>query len=113
MAACEGRQLGLIDNWLRHIKDMIAQHRPELDAIADATKRVDRVCELNVVEQVYNVCHTTIVQNAWARGQVVSVHGLVYALGDGLLRDLAVRVSGPTQLDALYRMRAEVRPKSR
>ncbi len=107
MAACEDRQLGLIDNWLRHIKDMIAQHQPELARIPAPQARTDRVCELNVIEQVYNVCHTTILQNAWARGQEVSVHGLVYGLGDGLLRDLAVRVSGPTQLDALYRMRTE------
>jgi carbonic anhydrase len=108
-AACEDRQLGLIDNWLRHIKDMIIQHQAELEAIPDPQARTDRVCELNVIEQVYNVCHTTIVQNAWARGHALSVHGLVYGLADGLLRDLAVRVSGPTQLDALYRMRTERR----
>jgi carbonic anhydrase len=107
LAAYENRQLGLIDNWLRHIKDTIAQHQAELERLPDSTARANRVCELNVVEQVYNVCHTTIVQNAWARGQALSVHGLVYGLGDGLLRDLAVRVSGPAQLDALYRMPTE------
>jgi len=112
-AACQDRQLGLIDNWLRHIKDLIAQHQEELEAIADPTSRADRVCELSVIEQVYNVCQTTIVQNAWARGHSLSVHGLVYGLADGLLRDLAVRISGPTQLDALYRMRTERRAVSR
>jgi carbonic anhydrase len=106
-AACEDRQLGLIDNWLRHIKDVIAKHQAELDTLPDPKARAHRVCELNVIEQVYSVCHTTIVQNAWARGQEVSVHGLVYDLRDGLLRDLAVRVSGPAQLDAAYRMRTE------
>jgi len=105
-AACENRQLGLIDNWLRHIKDLIAQYQAELDVITDPAARSNRVCELNVIEQVRNVCQTTIVQNAWARGQALSVHGLVYGLGDGLLRDLAVRISGPMQVDALYRMRS-------
>ena len=104
--ACENRELGLIDNWLRHIKDTMAQHSEELDAIVDPAARADRVCELSVIEQVYNVCRTTIVQGAWARGQELSAHGLVYGLHDGLLRDLAVRVSGPAQLDGLHRMRA-------
>jgi carbonic anhydrase len=108
-AACEDRQLGLIDNWLRHIKDLMARHQEALQAIADGRAREDRVCELNVVEQVYNVCHTTIVQNAWARGQALSVHGLVYGLSDGLLRDLAVRVDSPAQLAALYRMQTAER----
>jgi carbonic anhydrase len=108
-AACEDLQLGLIDNWLRHIKDLIVQHQADLDPIKDPQARADRVCELSVIEQVYNVCHTTIVQNAWARGHELTVHGLVYGLADGLLRDLAVRVSGPTQLDSLYRMRTERR----
>ncbi len=103
-AACENRQLGLIDNWLRHIKDVYSRHREELEAIADPAARADRLCELNVVEQVRNVCHTTIVQNAWARGQALAVHGLIYGLTDGLLRDLAVRITGPAQLDAIYRM---------
>jgi carbonic anhydrase len=107
LAAYENRQLGLIDNWLRHIKDTIAQHQVELARLPDPAARANRVCELNVVEQVYNVCHTTIVQNAWAGGQVLSVHGLIYGVGDGLLRDLAVRVNDPAQLDALYCMRKE------
>ena len=104
-AACGAKQFGLIDNWLRHIKDIYARHRKELDAIADTRARGDRLCELNVIEQVKNVCHTTIVQNAWAARQPLSVHGLIYGLHDGLLRDLAVRVTDAEQLETIYRVR--------
>jgi carbonic anhydrase len=91
-AALVGARHGLIDNWLRHVADVAEKHAEELDALSDET-RGDRLCELNVVEQVANVCHTTIVRDAWARGQNLTVHGLVYALDDGLLRDLGVSVS--------------------
>ena len=104
-AACGNDQFGLIDNWLRHIKDNYARHKKELDAIADPKERGDRLCELNVVEQVKNVCHTTIVQNAWATGRPLSVHGLIYGLQDGLLRDLAVRVTNAEQLESIYQVR--------
>jgi carbonic anhydrase len=104
-AACGTRHFGLIDNWLRNIKDIYVRHRPELDQIADAKQRGDRLCELNVIEQVKNVCHTTIVQSAWTNGQRLSVHGLIYGLADGLLRDLAVRISNAEQLEAVYRLR--------
>ena len=104
-AACGSRQFGLLDNWLRNIKDIYARHRAELDGIADLKNRVDRLCELNVMEQVRNACHTTIVQNAWLSGHPLSVHGLIYGLNDGLLRDLAVRVTNSDQLDAIYRLR--------
>lgn len=104
-AACSSRQFGLIDNWLRNIKDIYARHRAELDGIANPKTRVDRLCELNVIEQVKNVCHTTIVQNAWSSGRPLSVHGLIYGLHDGLLRDLAVRVTDSDQLEAIYRLR--------
>lgn len=103
-AACGSRPYGLIDNWLRNIKDIYTRHAAELDAIPDANTRGDRLCELNVIEQVKNVCHTTIVQNAWASGKTLSVHGLIYDLTDGLLRDLAVRISNPDQLEAVYRL---------
>lgn len=103
-AACGTKQFGLIDNWLRHIKDNYVRHKHELDLIADGTARADRMCELNVVEQVKNVCHTTIVQNAWSNGQQLSVHGLIYGLHDGLLRDLAVRIANTDQLDTIYHM---------
>lgn len=104
-AACGTKQFGLIDNWLRHIKDNYVRHKHELDQIEDETARGDRMCELNVIEQVKNVCHTTIVQNAWSTGQPLSVHGVIYGLHDGLLRDLAVRVANTDQLDSIYRMK--------
>jgi len=104
-AACGARQLGLIDNWLRNIKDIYVRHKTELNAIEEPVKRGDRLCELNVVEQVKNVCHTTIVQNAWASGKALSVHGLIYSLSDGLLQDLAVRITNADQLDEIYRTR--------
>jgi len=88
-AALHGSRHGLIDNWLRHVADVGEKHAGELHSLpADA--RHDRLCELNVVEQVANVCQTTIVEDAWARGQELAVHGVVYGLRDGLLRDLAV-----------------------
>lgn len=107
-AACDSKQLGLIDNWLRHIKDIYIRHQAELDGIPDTRVRGDRLCELNVVEQVKNVCHTTIVQNAWTQGRRLSVHGLIYSLSDGLLRDLAVRITNADQLAEIYRTRTGV-----
>ena len=103
-AACDNRQLGLIDNWLRNIKDTYTRHREELDQVDDAAARANRLCELNVLAQVHSVCHTTIVQNAWAAGQALSVHGLIYSLKDGLLHDLALQVNRQDQLDEIYRM---------
>jgi carbonic anhydrase len=88
-AALEGARHGLIDNWLRHVADVAESHAAELALLADG-ERLARLCELNVVEQVANVCRTTIVEEAWARGEDVTVHGLVYDLEDGLLRDLDV-----------------------
>ncbi len=105
-AAMGHRQLGLIDNWLRHIKDVYRVHAHDLDAIDDEHSRADRLCELNVVEQVRNVCHTTIVQNAWARGQPLAVHGWVYGLSDGRVKDLDVSVDGRRDIDRLYHMNA-------
>ena len=97
-AALAPQRLGLIDNWLRHIRDVAAVHRDELAALADPEARADRLAELNVATQVANVCHTTIVQDAWQRGQAVSVHGWIYALSDGLLRDLGPGVASPEQI---------------
>lgn len=88
-AAYEGTRHGLIDNWLRHVTDVEQTHAPELAGLPEGA-RLDRLCELNVVEQVANVCATTIVGDAWGRGQELTVHGLVYDLRDGLLRDLGV-----------------------
>jgi len=94
-AAASSVSLGLIDNWLRHVKDVRDRYLDVLDGIADENARVDRLCELNVVAQVRNVSQTTIVQDAWRRGQPLSVHGWIYSLQDGLLRDLHVSAAGP------------------
>ena len=92
-AAVCNQQLGLIDNWLRHVQDVAYKHIGALATLTDENERVDRVCELNVLEQVANVCQTTVVQDAWRRGQEVSVHGWIYRLDDGLIRNLGVRTS--------------------
>ena len=102
-AAMGHEQLGLIDNWLRHIKDVYGRHESELEALG-RQQRADRLCEFNVAAQVRNVCHTTIVQDAWKRGQALAVHGWIYGLADGLLKDLDVSVNGAEALDRIYRM---------
>jgi carbonic anhydrase len=104
-AAMTSQPLGLIDNWLRHVRDVSMAHHDELAAIADPAAREDRLCELNVAAQVANVCHTTIVQDAWRRGQPLAVHGWIYALADGLLRDLGLVVESTEQIPQAYRMR--------
>jgi carbonic anhydrase len=91
-AAVMKERHGLVDNWLRHIEDVQQQHVQPLRSIADPAQRVDRLCELNVIEQVANVCRTSIVEDAWARGQPLTVHGWIYGIHDGLLRDLNVTV---------------------
>ncbi len=101
-AALRNDRLGLIDNWLRHVQDVRGKHRSQIDALPDETSRHDRLCELNVIEQVVNVSQTTVVQEAWARGQKLSVHGLIYGLGDGLLRDLGIGVSSMSDLAVRY-----------
>ncbi len=101
-AAWEGRPLGLIDNWLRHIEDVAAPHRAALEAIADATERFDRLAELNVLGQVVHVCRTTIIQDAWRRGQPIDVHGWIYGLKDGRLRDLGLTREGLDGLDEAH-----------
>ena len=92
-AALRDDRLGLVDNWLRHVQDVRWKHQTELDVLPTEEKRHDRLCELNVVEQVVNVSQTTIVRDAWARGQPLDVHGWIYDLHDGLLRDLGVSVN--------------------
>ena len=94
-AAMDNLQLGLIDNWLRHVQDVVHEHEEMLATINDEDERFDRLCELNVIEQVRNVGRTTIVQSAWQRGQEVVVHGWIYGLHDGLLRDLGVSIDNP------------------
>ncbi len=103
-AAMSPQPLGLIDNWLRHIRDVHLWNREELGAIKDPVARADRLAELNVEAQVANVCHTTIVQDAWRRGQPVMVHGWIYSLRDGLLRDLGLAIEGREQIPEEYRL---------
>jgi len=103
-AAYDNLDTGLADNWLRNIKDIQHRHQAELDAIPDESDRLARLCELNVMNQVANVCHTTIAQSAWARGQSLAVHGWVYSLRDGLLKDLGCTVDGAEQIPVAYRV---------
>ncbi len=91
-AAFQDQRVGLVDNWLRHVQDVRSKHRDELDALATEQAQLDRLSELNVIEQVSNVSQTTVVQDAWSRGQKLSVHGVIYGLQDGLLRDLDITV---------------------
>jgi carbonic anhydrase len=98
-AAIDGGRRGLIDHWLHPIREVAHDHRRELDAIAAGKPRLDRLCELNVVRQVRNVASDVFVQEAWSRGQKLSVHGWVYAIGDGLVRDLDVTMRRPEDLD--------------
>ncbi|TFZ00013.1 carbonate dehydratase [Ramlibacter rhizophilus] len=102
LAALQGVRVGLADNWLRHVKDVMDRHRALLDQVP-AAHRGDALCELNVIEQVVNVAQTTVVQDAWSRGQPLTLHGWVYGLSDGLLKDLRMSASGAEQLDACYR----------
>lgn len=102
--AMRNEELGLIDNWLRYIKDVYERNHAELEAIPDEHTRLDRLCELHVGQQVANVCHTTIVQNAWRHGQVVTVHGFIYSITDGLLKDLGFDIRGPAQIPPIYRI---------
>ena len=96
-AAARGDRLGLIDNWLRHVQDVREKHAGTLAAIGDDEKRIDRLCELNVIEQAWNVSQTTVVLDAWKRGQDLTVHGWIYGIEDGLLRDLGVSTASPEQ----------------
>lgn len=100
-AAMGNKQLGLVDNWLRNIKDVYAQSKEELELL-DEKKRLDRLVELNVMQQVMNIGHTTIVQNAWARKQEVCIHGWVYEIGTGKLRNLNCTVSSLAQVENIY-----------
>jgi carbonic anhydrase len=101
-AALENIRVGLADNWLRHIKDVRDRHSA-LIAAAPESARLDILCELNVIEQVMNVAQTTVMQDAWSRGQKVSLHGWVYGLKDGLLQDLHITLDGLEGMDSLYR----------
>lgn len=101
-AAMQNLQLGLTDNWLRHVQDVMHNHEALLEGIEDEHQRLNKLCELNVIEQVLNVSRTTIVQNAWTRGQELAIHGWIYGIGDGLLRDLDICITNPSELSAAY-----------
>ena len=101
-AALRCERVGLADNWLRHVHDVGEKHECRLSVLPDEGARGDRLCELNVIEQVANVCQTSIVRDAWARGQPLCLHGWIYGLRDGLLRDLKCSVTGPRDVEKKY-----------
>ncbi|MET4692445.1 carbonate dehydratase [Endozoicomonas lisbonensis] len=100
--ATRNSKLGMIDNWLRHVQDVKHKHKEALDRITSDQTLFNRMCELNVLEQVVNVCQTTVVQDAWDRGQDLAVHSWIYGLKDGLLRDLGMCVTAPEELEPLH-----------
>lgn len=102
-AALDGARIGLADNWIRHIQDVRHRHRQLLDSLPEAL-RADALCDLNVIEQVVNVCVSTVMVDAWAKGQKVNIHGWAFGVHDGLLQDLKMTISDPADLDALYRL---------
>ena len=103
LAAMRNLRLGLIDNWLRHVQDVMQKYDATLSRIADETPRLNKLCELNVIEQVLSVGRTTIVQSAWERGQELAIHGWIYGLHNGILRDLKMCVTNPEELSAAER----------
>ena len=103
-AALLDRRIGLADNWIRHVQDVRNKHRTWLDGMDDEEQRLKALCELNVLEQSLNVCETTVVKDAWERGQGVVVHGWVYGLHNGLLQDLRMTVGSAADVAAAYGM---------
>jgi carbonic anhydrase len=102
VAAHDHLKLGLIDNWLRHVQDVAQRHRTLLARKKGREERIARLCELNVIEQVVNIAQTTVVQDAWARGQMLTVHGWIYGVQNGLIRDLEISVSQAETLQGTY-----------
>ena len=103
-AALMGERHGLVDNWLRHVQDVSLKHSENLDKISDNHLRINKLCELNVVEQVINVCQTTILQDAWERKHNISVHGWIYGINDGLLKDLNMCISDSLEINQTYKL---------
>lgn len=101
-AAIDDGRLGLTDNWIQHIKDIRGKHREIINALADDKSQHDTLCELNVIEQVINVCYTTIVQDAWSRNQGLSIHGWIYGINDGILKDLNVAIDNANEIKTAY-----------
>jgi len=104
-AAVDNREHGLIDNWLRNIKDVYRLHQGKIDSLQNEQDKLNLLCELNVAEQVANVCHTSIVQSAWKAGQDLTVHGWAYSIEDGILKDLNVCVSNSTEISQTHRLK--------
>ncbi len=111
-AALEGEGSGLIRNWLRHVRDVYDKHEDQLVSLDSEQARFDRLCELNVMEQVLHVCQTSTVQDAWARGQSLSVHGWIYSVADGLLRDLDVCMTSADEMGDIYAKAVGATPSS-
>ena len=101
-AALQNQRVGLADNWLHHVHDVRSKHDARVAAIEDVPQRIDHLCELNVIEQVANVCQTTVVRDAWERGQALAVHGWVYGLKDGLVCDLGTTVTKAAEARVAY-----------
>ncbi len=101
-AVIEEQRVGLVDNWLRHVGDVAAKHAALLQPLTDMARRHDRLCELNAIEQALNVCHTTVVQEAWERGQDLSVHAWIYGLADGRIHDLGLDIGSRDTIDASH-----------
>ncbi len=104
-AAMENKVHGLIDNWIRNIKDIHRYHKAEIDSLQNEKEKIDLLCELNVVEQVANISHTAIVQEAWNSGQKLSVHGWIYSIEDGILKDLDVCTTSPDEISQTHRLK--------
>ena len=104
LAALQGRRLGLIDNWLQHVRDVALAHREHLDRLPDEAARHASLCELNVAQQVRNVCRTTVVTDAWRRKQPLAVYGFIYHIEDGLLHDLGLLLDSPDDPDAIRQL---------
>ena len=103
-AAMDNQEHGMIDNWLRHIKDVYRYHRTRIESFDSDVSKFNQLCELNVVEQVANVCHTTIVQNAWKLGQELAVHGWIYAIDTGLLNDLDACITNKNEISKIHQI---------
>jgi carbonic anhydrase len=103
-AAMGNDQNGLVDDWLRHLKDTYFKHRHDIDELSDEQLKLDKLCEVNVKEQVYNLAKTKIIQNAWARGQELTIHGWIYSIADGILKDLDLHHNTPDDLHRIYHM---------
>jgi len=99
-AALRGLRIGIADNWIRHVRDVHDKHKKELSVLLDDESRLNRLCELNVLEQVINICQTTMVQDAWAKQQELAIHGCIYGIKDGVLRDLHTTITSQAELMA-------------